>query len=188
MVLLLYTFVAFVTTTAADKKGYLVSEFPKIECNDPSTAIPECLGFLDYKIANFSFPWPNGTGLLDELRKDIPELFQHHPSSDNCSDSVKKYICELAYPFRCLDKYYDINNAAINTTCNEGRTTCAWLLPPEMLDSTFNCSGIDENLDLLKFSRIPREPSCVALPVVKNDPYSCKTNFKVIHDTFFNIM
>ena len=75
MVLLFYTFVAFVTTTA-DEKGYLVSEYSDIECNDPSTAISECSGFLDYKIiANFSILLPNVTGLFAEMREAIPILF-----------------------------------------------------------------------------------------------------------------
>ena len=77
MVLLFYTFVAFVTTIAADEKGYLVSEYSDIECNDPSTAISECSGFLDYYkiIVNFSFLLPNVTGLFVKRREAIPILF-----------------------------------------------------------------------------------------------------------------
>ena len=78
MVLLFYTFVAFVTTTAADENGYLVSEFPDIECNDPSTAIPECSGFLDYKIANLSPLVPNVTGLYAEMRQSLPTIFLYY--------------------------------------------------------------------------------------------------------------
>ena len=183
IVLLSYTFVAFVTTTAADGNGYLVSEFPDIECNDPSTAIPECSGFLDYKIANLSSLVPNVTKLYAKMRQSLRTIFLYYPSSGNCSDSAKKYFCESAYPFRCLDKYYGIDIAAMNTTCNKGKTTCSHSFLAESVDSLFNCSSSAENLDLLKSPKIPREPSCVVFPVVKNDPYSCKTNFKVIYDT-----
>ena len=184
MVLLFYTFVAFVTTIAADEKGYLVSEYSDIECNDPSTAIPECSGFLDYKIANFSFLLPNVTGLFAEMREAIPIVFPSYPPG-KCGNRAKKFYCESTYPFRCLDKYYGIDTAAMHKTCHEGKAACSHLLSKEDLESRFNCSSIDENFDLLKSVKIPREASCVVFPVVKNDQYSCKTNFKVIYTICF---
>ena len=184
-VLLFYTFVAIVTSSAADKKGYMVKELLDIKCNDPSTAIPKCLGFLDYKIANFSFLPPNVTGLFAEMREAAPTEFLTYPPTQ-CGNSAKKYYCESAYPFRCLDKYYGIDIAAMKTTCKEGKAACSIFLSAEKLESRFNCSSIDQKFDLLKSVKIPREASCVVFPVVKHGLYSCETNFKVTYKMLFN--
>ena len=96
MALFLYFCFALNTTIAAQKKGYLVSEFPDIACNDPSNVKFECSDSLDYKMTNLSSILPsNVTSVLAKNRKIIPMLFPFL-SSNECSKVAKKYFCESA--------------------------------------------------------------------------------------------
>ena len=174
MILLVYLCFTL-KTISAQEKGYLVSELPDIACNDPSNVISQCSGLLNHKIADLGSILPsNVTSKLADIKRIILQLYLVI-SSQECIDVGKKYLCELAYPYRCFEKYYGISDE-INARCTKARAACSSHLNVSYVKPYLDCARIGNKF--LK-DKIPREPLCVSFPVVSNDPYSCEINFKV---------
>ena len=174
-------FICFaVEATSAAENGYILQELSDIPCEDSSSAISPCSGSLAYKIPDFS-KYPNIPNFLEleEARKRVPvadKVFSKQ-GGEKCRKAATKYLCELAYPFRCEDTYVGVDGNELVTTCDQGRKDCS-SLDPSVLDTWLNCSSsVIANISGLQ--RIPRKLSCEVFPVIKNDPYPCKANYKV---------
>ena len=171
-------FICFaVESTKAAENGYIVAELPEIPCKDPSTAMSACSNSLDYKIPDLkNLPqFPD----LSDARKVIVTygvaLFDLL-GDEKCTKAGTKYLCEAAYPFRCGDEYVEVDGKEIADTCNEGKKDCS-SLNGTIQATLFNCSALlsDPNLQ----AKLPRKYMCSTFPVLNNDPYSCKANYKV---------
>ena len=177
-VALLY-FCFTIETTLAAENGYIVTEYPHIDCKDSSSTIPECSSSLDYKIADISNIPNVSLSELEESRKSIGRVIQNISkfADDQCAKGITKYMCETVYPFRCTEAYVEVSGKKIADTCEEAKTNCA-SLPVEVRDSILNCSVFANN-PLSHIPKIPRKLVCGDFPTLKNDPYSCDIRYKV---------
>lgn len=168
--------------TFATGNGYIVFELEKITCKNSSGAIRPCSSFLNYNIPDFtntSF-FANISGLLDSRKSILTAIsFLKALGSEECSKSGTKYLCEVAYPFRCEDEYIDVDTIKILSTCNESRKNCS-SLETSYLHSFFNCSSTAANYKNVE--KIPRKLNCKEFPELKDDPYTCAANYKVGQD------
>ena len=174
--MMLYICFAAESTTAAES-GYIVTEFPEIPCNDPSTAISTCSNSLDYKIPDFK-NYPQIPDFSD-FRKQIVALGVLAFTllgDEKCTKAGTKYLCEAAYPFRCGDEYVEVDGKEIADTCSEAKKDCS-SLNATMQATLFNCSAVLSDPTLQ--AKLPRKLMCSAFPVLNNDPYSCEANYKV---------
>ena len=168
-----------IETTLAAENGYILEELPHIPCKDSSSAIPECSGSLDYKIADTSNISNVPQSELEETRKNISQTIQDISrfADDKCIKGVTRYLCQTQYPFRCTEAYAEINGKKIVDTCEKARKNCT-SLQAFIRDSILNCSVFANN-PLSQMSKIPRKLVCGDFPALKNDPYSCDANYKV---------
>ena len=164
-----------IETTLAAENGYIVVEYPHIACRDPSSAIPECSGTLDYKIADISNNPNVSQSELEESRKIIVnQTIQQSISAnadDKCIKGITRYTCQTQYRFRCTEAYAEVNGKKIADTCEKARKNCT-SLRANIRDSILNCSEFAIN-------PLPRKPVCGDFPALKNDPYSCDAKYKV---------
>ena len=177
-VTLLYFCFAIETTLAAEN-GYILKEYPHIVCKDSSSAIPECLASLDYKIADISNISNLIQSELGQSRKNIVQDIQNISklADDNCTKSITKHLCQTVYPYRCREAYVEVDVKEIADTCDKARNNCT-SLPAEKRDSMLNCSTLASNPSFNP-GKIPRKLICGPFPTLKNDSYSCESNYKV---------
>ena len=150
--------------------GYILAE--AIQCNDSSTAISICSGLLDYDI-----PDSNNSQIPDLSANVAARLYTLLSFRDEkCTEAGTKYLCEASYPFRCGDTYIEVDGKELAATCNASKKNCS-SLEPMFRESMFNCSSIASNPDLQH--KYPRKFTCSAFPILKDDPYPCKTNYEV---------
>ena len=177
-VALLY-FCFTIETTLAGENGYILTEYPHIDCKDSSSAIPECSSSLDYKIADIS-KIPNVPhSELEKARTVISEAIQRVSklADGQCTQGITKYLCQAAYPFRCTEAYVEVNGKQITDTCEEARKKCD-NLPANFRERVLNCSVIATN-PAFQLGKIPRKLICGDFPALKNDPYTCDVKYKV---------
>lgn len=181
-----YIFFAFQGETLATKNGYIVFELEKIVCENSSSAISECSGFLDYDIPdlrNVSFS-ANLSELLDFRNKTLPSIidFLQLFSSGECRKSLTTYYCNFAYPFRCKEDYIEFETAAhLAAKCNDSKNVCSNQLP-------FNCSSTPGNNTQNTPLKIPVTLKCEKFPDLKDDPYTCITNYEVGQNVYLKLI
>ena len=165
-----------VETTLAAENGYILFETPNITCKDPSSAKSPCSSVLNYKIpesSNDSFI-PD-LSYLANLIPNTTELL-NSSAGEQCSKAGAKYLCQVAYPFRCDDEYIEVDGKEQLASCNESRKNCS-SLTKQIRDAFFNCSIIASNPNYQH--KIPRKLNCEAFPALNDDPYNCNANYKV---------
>lgn len=169
------------TTFGADD-GYIIGEL-NLPCQDPTASVvsEKCSGFINYKIGDFSkTPFgSNVSAIFDAYRKRIDNVTRDIDFFENkqCSDAGRKYICEASYPLRCDNEYVKIDMTALGSTCLQAVEFCSRL--DLDVTRTFNCSVWshygNSGIDL----KLRRKFTCVDYPALNDDPFTCKTDYKV---------
>ena len=85
---------------------------------------------------------------------------------------------QAAYPFRCDDKYFEVDSNELMASCNESKKKCS-SLNEEMRNSFFKCSTIASNPNYQHKMPRARKLNCKDFPTLNNDPYPCDANYKV---------
>ena len=175
----LFYFCFALETILAAENGYILDELPHIPCKDPSSAIPECSGSLDYKIADISNIPNVSHSELEKGRKHASTAIQTISKFPDrqCAKAITKYLCQSVYPFRCTDTYVEVHVKEITDTCDEGKKDCA-SLPAETRESILNCSVFANNF-ASHMPKVPRKLICGDFPTLKSDPYTCDAEYKV---------
>ncbi|XP_028399105.1 uncharacterized protein LOC114522575 [Dendronephthya gigantea] len=162
--------------TLAAKNGYVVVDITETTppCKDASKIIPSndtCAGIVTYKMADFTgFPNAPDLSYIHGVIPTINETLTMVGANATCRDAYKKYFCQLGYPFHCDEDSIGANVDELTATCEDVGEEC-----PASLH--INCSDVANNPGLTQ--RFPRKAKCVPFPELKNDPYSCETNYKV---------
>ena len=159
----------------ATGNGYIVFELEKISCKNSSSALPPCSSFLDYNFPDFTNS-SAFSGLSDSRNLTLTAISSLKLFGEECSKSGTKYLCEVAYPFRCQQEYIGVDTNELLATCNDSRKNCSSLVA-SVRDSLFNCSAIAVIYNMIQ--NIPRKLSCKTFPDLKDDPYTCAGNYKV---------
>ena len=170
----------------ATENGYIVFELEKIACKNSSSAIAECVGFLDYDIPdlrNVSFS-ANLSGLYDFRNKTLPSIIVSLQlfSSGECRKSLTTYNCNFAYPFRCKEDYIELETAGhLAAKCIDSKNVCSNQL---LFSCSFTPGNNIQNTPLKK----PVTLKCEKFPDLKDDPYTCITNYEVGQNVYLKLI
>ena len=169
----------FCDTIKAAENGY-VWIVTDIQCDDSSSVISTCSNLLDYKIPDFSnHPNPpDFSSLTDQI--PLAAYYFRELGGEQCATTGTKYLCEVAYPFRCEDTNIHVDWEKVVTTCEKARNDCS-NLSATIRDTMLNCSIFTSSIDPDVDYKLPRNRQviCADFPVIKNNPYSCETNYQV---------